>query len=60
VQWVKVGPGQAEELHRVVAGRPVYVHIDCDVLEPGLALTNYLLAALEPILHRIDTERSRP
>lgn len=25
----------------LVAGRPVYVHIDCDVLEPGLFTTEY-------------------
>ena len=41
VQWVKVGPNQSEELRRAVADRPVYVHIDCDVLEPGAVLTDY-------------------
>ena len=43
VQWVKVGPNQSEELRRAVADRPVYVHIDCDVLEPGAVLTDYIV-----------------
>ena len=40
-----VGPeeGFAERLGRVVDGRPVYIHIDCDVLEPGVAPTDYLV-----------------
>ncbi len=28
-------------LNKIVAGRPVYFHIDCDVLEPGLFQTDY-------------------
>lgn len=28
-------------LNKLVAGRPVYFHIDCDVLEPGLFQTDY-------------------
>jgi arginase len=43
VQWVKVGPNQSEELRRAVADRPAYVHIDCDVLEPGAVLTDYIV-----------------
>jgi len=41
-----IGPGIdfAERLRRAVAGRPVYVHIDCDVLEPGIVPTDYLVA----------------
>lgn len=40
-----VGPGSdfAARLRAVVAGRPVYVHIDCDVLEPGIVPTDYLV-----------------
>ena len=43
VALVKVGPSMAEELRRVVAGRPVYVHIDCDVLDAGTVPTDYLV-----------------
>lgn len=28
-------------LHDAVADRPVYVHLDCDVLEPGIVSTDY-------------------
>ena len=41
IELVRVGPAMAEELRRVVAGRPVYVHLDCDVLEPGIVATDY-------------------
>ncbi len=41
IELVRVGPAIAEELRRVVAGRPVYVHLDCDVLEPGIVATDY-------------------
>lgn len=44
VSLVKVGPSMAEELGRVVGGRPVYVHIDCDVLDAGTVPTDYLVA----------------
>lgn len=43
VALVPVGPSIAEELRRVVAGRPVYVHIDCDVLDAGIVPTDYLV-----------------
>lgn len=26
-----------------MAGRPVYVHVDCDVLDPGIVPTDYLV-----------------
>jgi hypothetical protein len=32
-----------EELATAVAGRPVYVHIDCDVLDAGTVPTDYLV-----------------
>lgn len=41
VGLVPVGPGFTGRLVEVVAGRPVYVHIDCDVLEPGQLPTDY-------------------
>ncbi|MCD4527143.1 arginase family protein [Nocardioides sp. cx-173] len=44
VPLVKVGPSMAEDLRRIVAGRPVYVHIDCDVLDAGTVPTDYLVA----------------
>lgn len=44
VSLVKVGPSMADDLRRVVGGRPVYVHIDCDVLDAGTVPTDYLVA----------------
>lgn len=44
VSLVKVGPSMADELRRVVGGRPVYVHVDCDVLDAGTVPTDYLVA----------------
>lgn len=41
VGLVPVGPDFAERLAEAVSGRPVYVHIDCDVLEPGTVPTDY-------------------
>lgn len=41
VAWVRVGPEMPDELRHVVDGRPVYIHIDCDVMEPGIVLTDY-------------------
>ncbi|MDA3629613.1 arginase family protein [Saccharopolyspora sp. WRP15-2] len=38
---VRVGDGLPAELRRAIAGRPVYVHLDCDVLEPGIVPTDY-------------------
>ncbi len=43
VALVRVGPTAADDLRRVVAGRPVYVHIDCDVLDAGTVPTDYLV-----------------
>ncbi|WP_396624960.1 arginase family protein [Luteitalea sp.] len=39
--FVRVGPRVADDLRAAVAGRPVYVHVDCDVLEPDLVPTDY-------------------
>lgn len=38
---IAVGPNTAAELAAMIAGRPVYIHLDCDVLEPGLVPTEY-------------------
>lgn len=37
------GPDLARRLTGAVAGRPVYVHIDCDVLDPGIVPTDYVV-----------------
>ena len=39
---VRVGADLPGRLREAVAGRPVYVHLDCDVLEPGIVPTEYL------------------
>ena len=38
---VPPGPRFASRLAAAVAGRPVYVHIDCDVLDPDIVPTDY-------------------
>lgn len=43
IALVPVGPDIASTLRRVIAGRPVYVHIDCDVLDAGVVPTDYLM-----------------
>jgi arginase family enzyme len=39
---VRVGADLPSRLREAIAGRPVYVHLDCDVLEPGLVPTEYV------------------
>jgi arginase len=41
LRLVPPGPDLAERLRAAVAGREVYVHLDCDVLEPGIVPTEY-------------------
>jgi arginase len=41
ITLIEPGVGFAERLAAAVAGRPVYVHIDCDVLEPHTVPTDY-------------------
>lgn len=41
VRAVPVGADLPEGLRSAVAGRPVYFHLDCDVLEPGILSTDY-------------------
>lgn len=43
ISLVEVGPSIADDLRKAVDGRPVYVHIDCDVLDPGTVPTDYLV-----------------
>ncbi len=38
---VSPGPGFGDRLGHAVAGRPVYIHIDCDVMDPGIVPTDY-------------------
>lgn len=35
------GPGLPARFHVAVGERPVYVHLDCDVLAPGVVPTEY-------------------
>lgn len=41
VSLVPPGEDIADRIRAAVAGRPVYVHLDCDVLEPGIVPTDY-------------------
>lgn len=41
VRAVPVGPDLAARVREAVAGRPVYFHLDCDVLDPGMVPTEY-------------------
>lgn len=41
VRAVPAGADVAERLSKAIAGRPVYFHLDCDVLEPGIVPTEY-------------------
>jgi arginase len=41
VALVPVADDMAERLGTAIAGRPVYVHLDCDVLAPGTVPTDY-------------------
>lgn len=38
------GDAFGDELRAAIAGRPVYVHLDCDVLHPGIVPTDYQVA----------------
>lgn len=41
IPHIRPGDDLAQGLRRAIAGRPVYVHLDCDVLEPGIVPTDY-------------------
>jgi arginase family enzyme len=42
VRHLPPGPDLPERLRQAIAGRPVYVHLDCDVLDPGIVPTDYV------------------
>jgi arginase family enzyme len=41
VRLIPPHPDLASELNEAIAGSPVYVHLDCDVLNPGIVPTDY-------------------
>jgi arginase family enzyme len=41
LRHLPVGPDLPARLREAIAGRPVYVHLDCDVLDPGIVPTEY-------------------
>jgi arginase len=43
VHLVQPGESLAARLTDAVAGRPVYVHLDCDVLAPGIVPTDFVV-----------------
>jgi arginase len=42
IPHIKPGRDLALNLRTAIAGRPVYVHLDCDVLNPGIVPTDYV------------------
>jgi len=42
VTHLPVGAGLDQRLRAAVAGRAVYIHLDCDVLDPGIVPTDYV------------------
>lgn len=45
LRHLSVSPDLPGRLREAIAGRPVYVHLDCDVLDPGIVPTEYAVAA---------------
>jgi arginase len=43
VDLVELGPDLDDRLSASIADRPVYFHLDCDVMEPGLFQTDYMV-----------------
>lgn len=41
ITLVDSGEGLRDRLTSAIAGRPIYLHLDCDVLQPGLIRTDY-------------------
>jgi arginase family enzyme len=41
LQLVEVGPRMGERLRQAIAGRPVYIHFDCDVMDAGLVSSEF-------------------
>ena len=44
LRHVTVGPELPSRLRAAIGGRPVYMHLDCDVLDPGIVPTEYEVA----------------
>lgn len=42
IALIRPGADLAANLRTAIAGRPVYVHFDCDVLNPGIVPTDYV------------------
>lgn len=42
IPHIKPGSDLVTGLRTAIAGRPVYVHLDCDVLNPGIVPTDYV------------------
>ncbi len=42
IAHVRPGSDLGSDLRKAIAGRPVYVHLDCDVLDPGIVPTDYV------------------
>jgi arginase len=42
IPHIKPGSDLGAGLRQAIAGRPVYVHLDCDVLNPGIVPTDYV------------------
>ncbi|MBK5565845.1 arginase family protein [Ensifer sp. SSB1] len=41
IPHIRPGADLAQRLAEAIAGRPVYIHLDCDVLTPGIVPTDY-------------------
>lgn len=44
LKHLSVSPELPAQLREAIAGRPVYVHLDCDVMDPGIVPTEYAVA----------------
>lgn len=42
IPHIKPNSDFASDLRKAIAGRPVYMHLDCDVLNPGIVPTDYV------------------
>ncbi|QLR43252.1 arginase family protein [Enterobacter sp. RHBSTW-00994] len=42
VAYIPLGDNYLEQLRQNINGRPVYIHLDCDVMEPGIVPTDYV------------------
>lgn len=42
IPHIKLGADLANQLRTAIGGRPIYMHLDCDVLNPGIVPTDYV------------------